>query len=197
MGITLWVVPCEGDMLKLKRIMDIRPTGKPALETISYPKFDPHITLASLPSPSDISLSQLRESLPKNQSSLKVNFRLVDVGDHFFRSVYIAVTLTPELVEIHRCVHEALQLEPRTPLFPHISLCYITDTDAGHGERQRFRDELQAAGKLREVSRGTVELDCGVEGEDWLSGFMASEVWIVECEGPVESWRVLERITLS
>ncbi|KAF9265685.1 LigT-like protein [Marasmius fiardii PR-910] len=200
MGITLWIVPSEGDILKLKRIMDIRPSsdsgsGKSAPEDTSYPRFDPHITLAALPSPSDISLTQLRQSVPQDQGSLKVNFKSVDVGDHFFRSVYVAVELTPELVDLHRSVHETLKLQPRTPMFPHISLCYIINTDAEHGERQRFRDEI--AGRIREVGNGTIELNCGVEGENWLSGFEAPEIWIAECEGPVESWKILDRIKLS
>ncbi|KAL0581121.1 hypothetical protein V5O48_000910 [Marasmius crinis-equi] len=184
-------------MLKMKRIMDIRPPGGNA-EPESYPKFDPHITLVSLPSPSGISLSQLRESIPKDQRPLKVTFKSVDVGDHFFRSDYIAVSLTPELVDLHRKVHDSLKLEPRTPKFPHISLTYITNFDAEHGERQRWRDELQSEGRIREEDGGdSIGLNCGIDKEEWISGFVATEIWIVECEGPVETWKILDKIPLS
>ncbi|KAK1236401.1 hypothetical protein PQX77_000341 [Marasmius sp. AFHP31] len=201
-GVTLWIVPAEEAMLKLKRTMDIRPSGSDApssgrdTEPTSYPKFDPHITLASLPSSTDISISQLRDSIPKDQSPLKIHFRsVVDMGDHFFRSVYIAVNLSPELAELHRRVHDALKVEPKTPKFPHISLCYITDSDAADGERQRYREELTR--RIRGGDDGNVALNCGLDEEDWVSGFVASEIWIAECEGPVETWKILDKISLS
>ncbi|KAI3619273.1 cyclic phosphodiesterase [Moniliophthora roreri] len=199
MGITLWIVPSAKDTERLKKIMAVRPQDSLPVQTssVSYPIFDPHITLASLSSHSNILLSKLKESIPKTQSALKVNFKSVDAGDHFFRSVYIAVTPTSELTALHQHVHEALGVEPRTPMFPHISLCYISDHDAEHGERQRFRDELRSTGRIREDEGGAVSLNCGTDKEDWVSGFISPEIWIADCEGPLESWRVLERIPLN
>ncbi|KAL0066517.1 hypothetical protein AAF712_006560 [Marasmius tenuissimus] len=196
-GVTLWIVPSEGEMVKLERIMDIRPSSGRDTEPASYPKFDPHITLASLPSSTDISISQLRESIPKDQRPLKVHSKSVDIGDHFFRSVYIAVNLSSELVELHRRVHDTLKVEPRTPTFPHISLCYITDSDAANGERQRYHEELQSTRRICKEDDGNVALNCGVDEEDWVSGFVASEIWVAECEGPVETWKILDKISLS
>ncbi|KAF9030681.1 hypothetical protein BDZ89DRAFT_1064462, partial [Hymenopellis radicata] len=113
----------------------------------SYPSFEPHITLLSLPADSTISLPELRASIPLN------------IGDHFFRSVYIAVKQLPK---------------PRTPLFPHISLCYITDEDAALGERTSFYNALKDAGRMKPTQ----------DNADWVSTFQASEVWIAECNGP-------------
>ncbi|KAK7034068.1 hypothetical protein VNI00_012499 [Paramarasmius palmivorus] len=193
MGITLWIVPSAKVIEQLKEIMAVRPR-ETLVQASSYPNFGPHITLASLSSLSSIPLSKLRETVPQDQAALKVNFKSIDVGDHFFRSVYIAVELTPELVALHRRVHEALGTEPRTPLFPHISLCYISDRDAEKGERQRYREELSSLGRIHENHDGTVSLKCG---EGWLTSFVAPEIWITECEGPAETWTVLERIPLN
>jgi hypothetical protein len=43
------------------------------------------------------------------------------------------------------------------------------------------------------------EVDDGISlkvREEWFSEFTVREVWVVECEGPVEGWKVLEKIAL-
>ncbi|KAF9009779.1 hypothetical protein BDZ89DRAFT_1104561 [Hymenopellis radicata] len=153
--------------------MDIRPRTLEA----SYPSFEPHITLLSLPADSTISLPELRASIPTS-TPLKISFNSVNIENHFFRSVYIA---------------------PRTPLFPHISLCYITDEDAALGERTSFYNALKDAGRMKPTKDNAgVSLNCSQgAGEDWASTFEASEVWIAECNGPVETWKILDKVSLS
>ncbi|THU80124.1 LigT-like protein [Dendrothele bispora CBS 962.96] len=198
MGVTFWIVPSEQDRHKLRRIMDLRPSDSQKQSDNSYPRFNPHITLASLPSSSDISLEKLRNAVPQSQPALNITFQSVDVGEHFFRSVYIAILPSPELAALHKKVHEALDIEPRTPSFPHISLCYISDEDAANGERLRYKQMLIDSGRLRANPDGTVSLNCGNdEREDWLSGFVAPEIWITTCDGPVEGWTVDDIIVLS
>ncbi|KAF9030687.1 hypothetical protein BDZ89DRAFT_1064470 [Hymenopellis radicata] len=178
MGVTLWIVPSRKDAEKLKHIMDIRPRSLEA----SYPSFEPHITLLSLPADSTISLPELRASIPT--TPLKISFNSVNIGDHFFRSVYIAVKPTPS---------------SSYPALPHISLCYITDEDAALGERTSFYNALKDAGRMKPTQDNAgVSLNCSQgAGEDWVSTFEASEVWITECNGPVESWKILDKVSLS
>ncbi|KAF5373594.1 hypothetical protein D9758_000808 [Tetrapyrgos nigripes] len=198
MGVTLWIVPSEQDIKRLRRIMDLRPADSQVKSSASYPKFDPHITLAALPPDANIPLSKLKESIPTALPALEIQFNSVDTGSHFFRSVYIAVRLSPELSELHSKVHAALGVDPRTPSFPHISLCYITDEDAANGERERFRQTLVDSGKLRSNSDGTVSLNCAEAGEedDWMTGFTSPEIWITTCDGPVEGWIVDDKVPL-
>lgn len=178
--------------------MDIRPASSARTSEASYPSFEPHITLLSLPADSSISLQELRASIPKS-TPLKISFNSVNIGDHFFRSVYIAVKPTPELWSLHAHTHKALNQEPRTPLFPHISLCYITDEDAALGERTSFYKALNDAGRIKSIEDGDgVALNCSQgAGEDWMSTFETSEIWIAECNGPVESWKILDKVSLS
>ncbi|KAF8891192.1 hypothetical protein BD779DRAFT_1670841 [Infundibulicybe gibba] len=85
---------------------------------------------------------------------------------------------------------------PRTPAFPHLSLCYIADEDAESGERDMFFQELKR-GRYRARADG-FGINCAEseEGDDWLFGFEASEIWAMKCEGPAEDWVFLEAVPL-
>lgn len=170
------------------------------LLSASYPKFEPHITLASFLPSSTPSLPAIRTALSGwKADSVPVEFQSIDVGTHFFRSVYIAIAPTSTISALHEHIHTTLGVEPRTPSFPHLSLCYISDEDAQSGERGRFLRELEAAGKVERVERDErVRLNCGGPGEvDWLAGFQAGEVWVADCDGPVEGWSVLDVIPIT
>ncbi|PBK92918.1 LigT-like protein [Armillaria gallica] len=194
MGITLWIVPSSTCAAKLKHIMNVRPVPPTTTtSSSSYPRFDPHITLLSLPVDSPTSISVLRDAIASIQLSLDIEFKSIDIGTHFFRSVYIAVQLTPALAEIHTHVHKKVGVEPKTPKYPHMSLCYITDEDAQQGEREAFYRTIE--GKTRKEGEG-VSLDCGELTEEWIGGFVASEIWIAECNGPIEDWTILDKVPL-
>ncbi|KAJ4472064.1 2',3'-cyclic-nucleotide 3'-phosphodiesterase [Lentinula aciculospora] len=200
--VTLWIVPSDEESAKLRRILSIGSSTTTSSETQSYPAFHPHITLAAPPSSTSLTLEQLRHSIP-NPLPIKFpfHFKSVNTGDHYFRSVYIAIQLSPVLISLHADVHASLDLEPRTPMFPHLSLCYITDKDDNIGEeRQRWRDQLEASGRIRNTSSegSGVELNCSVDdaGDDWISELTANEIWFVDCVGPVGSWSVLDKLRL-
>ncbi|KAJ7709549.1 2',3'-cyclic-nucleotide 3'-phosphodiesterase [Mycena rosella] len=194
MGLTLWLVPSPADSARLRKIMDARPRSQSTSEA-SYPIFQPHITLAALPDPVP-SLANILASIPDAQRALPITFDAVEVGDHFFRSVYLAVHPTQALLDLHHHVHAKLDIPLKTPKYPHISLCYINDEDAATGERTRYFHALEDAGTIR-ASEGSVSLNCGEPGEDdWLSAFQSPEIWIARCEGPVETWTVEKKIAL-
>ncbi|KAK0196776.1 2',3'-cyclic-nucleotide 3'-phosphodiesterase [Armillaria mellea] len=193
MGIALWIVPSSTSSAELEHIMNVRPVPPTATSSSSYPRFHPHITLLSLPADFPASISVLRDAISSIQLSLDIKFKSIDIGTHFFRSVYIAVQLTPALMEIHTHVHKKVGVEPRTPKYPHLSLCYITDEDAQQGEREAFYRAIED--KVRKDGDG-VSLDCGEHTEEWIGGFVASEIWIAECNGPIEDWNILDKVPL-
>lgn len=170
--------------------------GQPlASSSASYPEFHPHITLASFPSSSAPSLLDMCSAIPTNQGSVSVEFRSMDIGSHYFRSVYIAIKHTSSLRALHEHIHTRLGAEPHTPAFPHLSLCYIADEDSHNGERVRFFDDLNGNTTRRESQ--SVGLRYGGEGkDDVMNGFEASEIWIVNCDGPVDQWTVLHQRVL-
>ena len=201
-GTSLWIVPDEPDTERLKTIMRTRQSERHNFPS-SYPAFQPHVTLASFPSTFAPPTSDIRAAIDSalehshSGANLPIKFQSVDIGTHFYRSVYIVITPTPELLALHENVHARLGIEPKTPAYPHVSLCYIDD--AAVVEREKFLEELKREGKIRYDSESkSVSLRCG-EGEDWvwLREFGAREVWVAKCDGPVEGWTVLDKIPIT
>lgn len=98
-------------------------------------------------------------------------------------------------MDLHGHIHEALQAVPRTPSFPHLSLCYIDDKDAAIGEREAFYETLK--GKIKARGEGGIGLNCGLVEENWMNCFEANEIWVVRCEGPVHEWTILKKHSIS
>ncbi|KAL1746312.1 2',3'-cyclic-nucleotide 3'-phosphodiesterase, partial [Schizophyllum fasciatum] len=194
-GITLWIVPPQPIRDALAdRIMSIRPPSKRPLSPATYPRFTPHISLAALGPDTSIPLDRLRAAIPRNKSDppARAAFASIEIGDHYFRSVYAAVAPSDALLALHKHVHDALGLAPRTPKYPHVSLAYIADEDAA--ERAAYLQALKDEGVIRAEGEG-VSLRCGEDG-GWASGFDVREVWIAKCDGPVEEWEVLDRVEM-
>ena len=153
----------------------------------------------------------LRESIPLGQRSLPIRFARVLTGDKYFLSIYIALAPSNELAQLRS---SALKVgggpsrnpnpEQASPAFPHLSLFYIADEEAH--TRVRFLQEMEREGVVRHSADGlSVALRCAQAGageeeeEDVtvLEGFTATQIWIVDCEGPVEGWKVLDKILLA
>jgi 2',3'-cyclic-nucleotide 3'-phosphodiesterase len=196
----LWIVPNSIDAQRLENIMNAghlssrtnSSLSQGGLESYeSYPRFHPHITLASLPLSVENNLTDIEASIASSlKAPLTVKFSSVEFGSHYYRSVYIAIEPTSEIMNLHEHIHKALQAVPRTPSFPHLSLCYINDKDAAIGKREAFYRNLKDGGKMR-AGGG---LDCGLAEEDWMDCFEANEIWVVQCEGPVNEWAILRKL---
>ena len=91
---------------------------------------------------------------------------------------------------------------PELQTGPSPGLSDIDDADAVNGERDRYRNALEENGKIQ-YGTGDSEsqeliFSCGNEGEvDWFGHIAAREIWVVRCEGAVESWVVLKKIDFS
>ena len=215
----------------------------------SFPHFHPHITLASIsiapPPPPPIAgdeaavqtstlpaphansdpdptvLLTLREAIPFGQRAVHVRFARVLTGDHYFRSIYVAIAPSPELAHLRAAL--ALALVPQggggvprgtrkpaaatavgpdsPPAFlhrPHLSLYYVAHEEAP--ARAQFFQELEREDIVRHSADGlSVALRCGRgrEGDGVLESCTCTQIWIMDCEGPVEGWKVLDKILLA
>ena len=205
----------------------------------SFPHFHPHITLAAVSTPpiagdetapasptrnSDLDpepdprvLLALREAIPLGQRAVHVRFARVLAGDHYFRSIYVAIAPSPELAQLRAALALVSHAQggggkrgagpDSPPAFPHLSLYYVADEEAH--TRARFFQELEREDVVRHSADGlTVALRCGAAGEDgggggggegegMLESCKCTQIWIVDCEGPVEGWKVLDKILLA
>ncbi|KAG9318590.1 2',3'-cyclic-nucleotide 3'-phosphodiesterase [Chiua virens] len=189
MGISLWLV-AQMDMIKssLPRCASTDHHHSPS----SYPTILPHITLATVPS-SDLGIPDvLLNAVPENHPPIHANFRSLAVGDHYYRSVFIDIHPTQELVGFQNQILAHLRdcgLKPSAPRFPHMSLCYIADQDKA--DRDEIAHMMTDTGVVRQIGDGqSISLQCG---DVRLTGFDGVEVWLVKCEGPVETWEVDKR----
>lgn len=190
-GKALWLVPPADVVAKLKCIMDNPPLEQNDQHPL--PLFHPHVTLASVPSsvPDHI----LRTATPVFEP-FWVSFKAVDATDAYFRSAIVHLHDSPQLSSMHTSITESLQssgVKSSTPMFPHMSLYYVPDGRAA--DRQRVLDNLFRSGQLVESESG-LAIHVGVGQPDTMqfNGFVSSEVWLVSCEGPVPSWKVLEKL---
>lgn len=168
------------------------------------------------PDPATLVLA-LREAIPLGQRALRTRFARVLAGDHYFRSIYAALAPSTELAQLRAAVAGAAtaggggegKSGPAPPAFPHLSLFYIADEEA-HA-RVRLLQELEREGVVRHSADGlSVALRCGAgdgdrggdgdgggEDDGVLEGCTCTQIWIVDCEGPVEEWKVLDKILLA
>ena len=204
-GLSLWLVPTLEQSAQLSWIMHVRPqtTKMPN----SYKKFHPHITLTTVPSTTPV--EELIAAIPPNQSQVKVIFSDVVVSDTYFRSVLVTIKPSPEVMSLHSKICENLKTRnPRSPMYPHLSIYYIDDMEAE--ERTRVLQELKANGTVIKTKEGVeIHTSGGPIGtptgsssrppphSDALEGFDGVEIWIVSCDGPIETWSVLEKIKLN
>ncbi|KAF8136473.1 hypothetical protein EV363DRAFT_1319687 [Boletus edulis] len=184
MGVSLWLVPTAAQMDKIKSILPRRPSGDHLLSPSSYPAFPPHITLATAPLSDPGIPNVLLDAVPVSQQPIRANFQSL-----------VVVQSTHDLVDLQNQIRINLRrrgLEPTAPRFPHMSLCYIADEDKSHRDRtaQALRDTGVVVSGETTGDMQSISLQCG---DVHLLGFDGTEIWLVKCEGPVETWQVDER----
>ena len=203
-GLSLWLVPTPEQSAKLSCIMHVRPPT--AKMPNSYPRFHPHITLTTVPSTTPV--GELIAAIPQGQSRVEVVFSDVVVGDAYFRSVLAVIEQSSEIGSLHTKICENLKTRnPQSPMFPHMSIYYVDDAEAE--ERTRVLQELKDNGtvvKTKEgvrlcTSGGPIGNPTGIKTPplshgDVLYGFNGAEIWVALCDGPVDTWTVVQTVEL-
>lgn len=199
-GYALWLVPSEPEYGALQRLMKFRPQNSSsrtqAHSSRSYPHFEPHITLATFSSAPPLPLPELLLHI----ETTPVYFESIKVGSSYLSSLSIVISKSPELVNLRDYIvghlKEAHRIHAASRSFPHMSLFYLDETV--RGERSRLADILRTSGRVVEQRHHKgVELNCTLDGAapefDAMTGFVGSEVWLVDCKGAVTDWKVLEK----
>lgn len=115
---SLWLCPESSacDLLS-KSITDIS-------QHLSSATFDPHITLCSPVSGNPNSFREKLQQLASGFSAIPVQPANFSSANAFFRSLFIAVAMSPELLALRQKSLEVFQVMPKTTYQPHISLAY-------------------------------------------------------------------------
>jgi 2',3'-cyclic-nucleotide 3'-phosphodiesterase len=164
----------------LERIMHSRPG--------LYPRFTPHITIGSARSYADA-----RKGIPADRSPVAVRFHDVIAGPGYFSAVFVAIAQDAQIMQLETTVRAGLGSSAMaTPRYPHQTFAYMD----GEGARVQLVNEYMQRGVFRtkEGGEGRV-LNCG--GGVLVDGYTADAIWIVDCNGPIAEWQVLEVIALD
>lgn len=167
----------------------------------SYPRFDPHITLATFLCPHRPNIFQL---VPMGAKTTPVHFESLEVGDEYLSSLSIIPKKSTELMQLRDRVMDHLKansIRAMSSSFPHMSLFYLDESFKG--ERLLLSKQLRETGRVHEQRGGETNftLNCTVDGAgpefDAMKGFEGTEIWLVDCTEGVEDWTVLDRRDLK
>lgn len=163
--------------------------------TRSYPRFDPHITLATFWCPHRPSIFQF---VPSGAKTTPVQFESMEVGDHFLNSLSIVVAKSEGLMQLRDRIMDHLKANNIRATYPspHMSLFYLDESFKG--ERALLCKQLKETGRVHERKGGdpSLTLNCTVDGAwefDGMRGFEGMEIWLVDVTEGVEDWTILER----
>lgn len=117
-GYSLWVMP-KGEILEA-----LQNTINTLAEKYSAPVFNPHITLlGDLETPEEEVIKRV-ESIVGNITPFQVSLEGLGFEDYYFRSLYLKVKLSSELVRLQEETKRVFQIDNKTTYMPHISLLY-------------------------------------------------------------------------
>lgn len=183
------------------RSYDPRPFYVRSSRSRSYPRFDPHITLATFWCPHRPYIFQF---LPTGAKTTPVEFESMKVGDDFLDSLSIVAKKSSELMQLRDRVMDHMKenfMRASSPSFPHIPLFYLDESYKG--ERSLLAKQLRETGRVHEKTGGEANftLNCSVDGAgphfDAMKGFEGTEIWLVDITEGVEDWVVLDRRDLK
>ena len=117
-GFSLWIVP-DGEVHRRLAAL----IGALA-RRFGSPVFDPHVTLlAGLPGPAASVVARAPEVM-RGAKAFPIRFVGPEKGESYFRSLYLHVEPSPQLLALHAAAREAFGRTEKAPFFPHLSLMY-------------------------------------------------------------------------
>lgn len=177
--------------------MEFRPPHSKVKDgSKSYPRFAPHITLATfadLPPALDI------DDLPIFGRDLKppvLNYVSWKQGDTYLGALSLKLSQPRELLRLHRAITDyldALRVQWKSRNFPHMSLFYVDES------KERIRLVEALGHYLKRIGTSNVDnrtLDRHNRSTPFTR-FTGAEVWLVDCTRSVRQWRVMEKRKLS
>lgn len=114
-----------------------------------------------------------------------LSFEQVRTGSTFYQSVFIAIQSSLQLSQLHQHVHNTLGVQPKTPEYPHLSLYY------GDEGKDEIVEKLKQDGDTNNLDVNGMVAVGGVQG------FLATEIWVVNCVGRPEEWSIIDKVPLS
>jgi 2'-5' RNA ligase len=162
-GFSLWIVP-EGEVHHRLAALIASLARR-----FGGPVFAPHVTLlAGGPGPAEDVVARAG-AVARASKAFPLRLAGPELGDSYFRCLYLRVEPSPELLALHRAARDAYGRDDEPPFFPHLSLMY------GAPPPPAVVDEVRPSAP---------------------DGFEARTLEVYATEGEVERWHRLRRLHL-
>lgn len=163
----LWLLPEEPLAQQLTEQIDT------LARTYGGPRFTPHVTLFGRTSGDEQELVAKVEALARQLAPLSLRADGLEVSAYYFRSLYLRLQKSPELLRMGQIVSKELGLRMNSDYDPHLSLLY--------GAMPRA-DKKAARERVNGQLPGAITLD---------------RLQLVEMSVAVPDWRVVSTVQLN
>lgn len=165
-GYTLWLVPSGQVGKRFTNLI------KKLAKENQAPVFQPHVTLLGDLLDSEPAVIQKTKQLVSGQKPFIVKLGEIDYEDFHFRTLFVRVEKSDQLLALHERAKEIFQMPNIPPYMPHLSLLYGI-----------FPDELKEK-IIKEI------------GRNQAAEFEVKRVTLVK-GGAVEDWEIIGEFSFS
>ncbi len=115
---SVWIMPGGGALDRIEKIIHrVHPRG-------GGPRFKPHLTLLAGSETTQADAEHKLKHLAGSLRPFEIRLGRIEWRSEYFRCLYLAAELSPELAAAQRAAYEAFEMNPPPPFEPHVSLLY-------------------------------------------------------------------------
>jgi 2'-5' RNA ligase len=137
---SVWIMPAGDAFDRIEKIMHrVHPRG-------GGPRFKPHLTLLTGSETTQADAELKLKHLAARLRPFEIRLSRIEWRNEYFRCLFLAAELTPELAAAQRAAYDAFEMNPPPPFEPHVSLLYgniderlKTELAEGAGDSVDFR----------------------------------------------------------
>ncbi|NQV16045.1 hypothetical protein HQ531_11355 [bacterium] len=166
-GYSIWLIPDQ----KSKEMLNEIATD--LRRQLNGQPLQPHLTLLGQITEELEHIRPLFRNLGHASRKLDLLVESIAYEDVFFRSLYLKTVMSSRLFDMNQAARSSFQREADPPFSPHISLLYSFASEA---EKRVFHEQI-------------LNLHIGI--------ISISDIDLVQTQGEVSNWKLIERIHLS
>lgn len=190
----LWLIPSPTEYKVFEELMNFRPAhSKVEAGSKSYPRFAPHITLATFADPPPALDMDDLLIYDHGIEPPVMDFMSWKRGDKYLGAITAQFFESDEIIRLQKAIAtylEALGTQwKKSRIFPHMSFFYVDEPQ----ERLRLEKDLKDNQKWFELFG---DLDAHSRTAP-ITQFTGTEIWLVDCTRSVRQWQVMEKRVIS
>ncbi|HLD01745.1 MAG TPA: 2'-5' RNA ligase family protein [Patescibacteria group bacterium] len=167
-GYSLWLQPEGEDYQEFSSLI------KQLAAKYHGPVFEPHVTLlGGFPQNDEQQVIFLTQQLAKRHTTFAIQLKEIDYEDFYFRTLFIHVEKTPELLKLNSEARKLFGISNEPPFMPHLSILY------------------------GEYPNETKEKIIGEIGREHNLSFYPSVITVIHSSGRENTWKVVGKLPFA